>query len=102
MSDACIINGHIIDPSNNIDEVGNLSITDGKIGEEALTDLQNADVYDATGMIVVPGLIDMHVHLREPGFTHKETIATGTAAGRSGRIHICRLYGKHVPGDRYA
>lgn len=88
MSDACIINGHIIDPSNNIDAVGNLSITDGKItkvgGEEALTDLQNTDVYDATGMIVAPGLIDMHVHLREPGFVHKETIATGTAAAAAG------------------
>ena len=88
MSDACIINGHIIDPGNNIDAIGNLSITDGKIakvgGEEALTDLQNAHVYDATGMIVAPGLIDMHVHLREPGFTHKETIATGTAAAAAG------------------
>ena len=42
--------------------------------------LQTTDVYDATGLIVTPGLIDMHVHLREPGFEHKETIATGTAA----------------------
>ena len=86
MSDACIINGHIIDPANNVDEVGNLSITDGKIskvgGEEALIDPQNANVYDATGLIVAPGLIDMHVHLREPGFAHKETIATGTGGGR--------------------
>ena len=88
MSDACITNGHIIDPANNVDEVGNLSITDGKIskvgGEEALTDPQNANVYDATGLIVAPGLIDMHVHLREPGFAHKETIATGTAAAAAG------------------
>ena len=88
MSDACILNGHIIDPANNIDEVGNLSITDGKItevgGKEAFSDLQNTDVYDAEGLIVVPGLIDMHVHLREPGFAHKETIATGTAAAAAG------------------
>ena len=88
MSDACIINGHIIDPANNIDEVGNLSITDGKItevgGKEAFSNLQNTDVYDAAGLIVVPGLIDMHVHLREPGFAHKETIATGTAAAAAG------------------
>ena len=88
MNDACILNGHIIDPANNIDEVGNLSITDGKItkvgGKEALTDLQNVNVYDATEQIVAPGLIDMHVHLREPGFEHKETIATGTAAAAAG------------------
>ena len=88
MSDACIINGRIIDPANNIDEIGNLSITDGKItkvgGKEALTDLQNVNAYDATGLIVAPGLIDMHVHLREPGFEHKETIATGTAAAAAG------------------
>ncbi|MYA98832.1 dihydroorotase [Candidatus Poribacteria bacterium] len=88
MSDACIINGRIIDPANHIDEVGNLSITDGRItkvgGEEVLTDLQNVNVYDATGLIVAPGLIDMHVHLREPGFEHKETIATGTAAAAAG------------------
>ncbi|MCG9132425.1 dihydroorotase [Candidatus Poribacteria bacterium] len=88
MSDACIINGHIIDPANNIDGVGNLSITDGKItevgGKEAFSDLQNTDVYDAAGLIVAPGLIDMHVHLREPGFVHKETIATGTAAAAAG------------------
>ncbi len=88
MNDACIINGRIIDPTNNIDEVGNLSITDGKIakvgGKEVLPDLQNVNVYDANGQVVVPGLIDMHVHLREPGFEHKETIATGTAAAAMG------------------
>ena len=88
MSDACIVNGHIIDPANNIDEVGDLHITDGKIakidGREKLADDQTADVYDATGLVVAPGLIDMHVHLREPGFVHKETIATGTAAAAAG------------------
>ena len=88
MNDACIINGHIIDPANNIDVIGSLSITDGKVTEvgskEAFPDLQHTDVYDAAGLIVAPGLIDMHVHLREPGFEHKETIATGTAAAAAG------------------
>ena len=105
MSDACIINGHIIDPANNIDEVRNLSITDGKITKishqpSAVSSQQEdsgssytssadsrkptADRYDAIGQIVAPGLIDMHVHLREPGFAHKETIATGTAAAAAG------------------
>ena len=88
MSDAFITNGRIIDPANNIDEVGNLSIVNGKIeavgGGEKRTESPSANVYDATGLIVTPGLIDMHVHLREPGFEHKETIATGTAAAAAG------------------
>ena len=88
MSDAFITNGHIIDPANNIDEVGNLFIVDGEItkigGSEKSADCQTTDVYDATGLVVAPGLIDMHVHLREPGFEHKETIATGTAAAAAG------------------
>ena len=88
MSDAFIVNGHIIDPANNIDEIGDLQITDGKIAKIGssgeLGDYQTADVYDATGLVVAPGLIDMHVHLREPGFEHKETIATGTAAAAAG------------------
>ena len=88
MSDAFITNGHIIDPTNNIDEVGDLLITDGRIvqvgGKEKIPKPQTSDVYNATGLIVAPGLIDMHVHLREPGFEHKETIATGTAAAAAG------------------
>ena len=88
MSDAFIINGHIIDPANNIDEVGNLLIADGKIvqvgGKEKLSESHAANMYEATDLIVAPGLIDMHVHLREPGFEHKETIATGTAAAAAG------------------
>ena len=88
MSDAFITNGRIIDPANNIDEVGDLSITNGKIasvsGGGKRAESQPANVHDATGLIVTPGLIDMHVHLREPGFEHKETIATGTAAAAAG------------------
>ena len=97
MSDAFIANGHIIDPANNIDEVGDLLITGGRIRKHAGLQTRptrsdsrkpiadsHSDVYDATGLIVAPGLIDMHVHLREPGFEHKETIATGTAAAAAG------------------
>ena len=88
MNDTFIVNGHIIDPANNMDEAGNLHITNGKIakigGSGKLADPQTENVYDATGLVVVPGLIDMHVHLREPGFEHKETIATGTAAAAAG------------------
>ena len=89
MSDAFITNGRIIDPDNNIDEVGNLSIVNGEVKavggrETRVSESPSAAVYDATGRIVTPGFIDMHVHLREPGFEHKETIATGTAAAAAG------------------
>ena len=89
MSDAFITNGRIIDPANNIDEVGNLSIVNGKVeavggSDKRVSESPPANVYEATGLIVTPGFIDMHVHLREPGFEHKETIATGTAAAAAG------------------
>jgi dihydroorotase len=85
MDGVLIRNGHIIDPANNVDEVGDVLIIGGKIakvGETIAEDVNN--VIDATDMTVTPGLIDMHVHLREPGFEHKETIATGTAAAAAG------------------
>jgi dihydroorotase len=77
--------GRVIDPVNGRDGAFDLLITDGSIAEvgRALP-VDGADVFDATGCLVVPGLIDMHVHLREPGQEHKETIATGTAAAVAG------------------
>jgi len=85
MEGVLIRNGHIIDPANSIDEVGDVLIVDGKIakvGKNLAEDANN--IVDATDLTVMPGLIDMHVHLREPGFEHKETIATGTAAAAAG------------------
>ena len=85
MESALIRNGHIIDPANNVDEVGDVLIIDGKIAKVGGNLAENAsDIIDATDLTVTPGLIDMHVHLREPGFEHKETIATGTAAAAAG------------------
>ncbi len=85
MESALIRNGHIIDPANNVDEVGDVLIIDGKIAKGGGNLAENAsDIIDATDLTVTPGLIDMHVHLREPGFEHKETIATGTAAAAAG------------------
>ncbi len=85
MNSVLIHNGRIIDPANNVDEVGDIFIVDGKIAKVGGNHSENADhVIDATDLTVTPGLIDMHVHLREPGFEHKETIATGTAAAAVG------------------
>lgn len=81
MNNLHIKNGRVIDPANNIDEVRDLFVIDGKIADHAAA---NAEVIDATGLIVAPGLIDIHVHLREPGQEHKETIASGTAAAAAG------------------
>ena len=82
-----IKNGHVIDPANKVDEKLDLLIADGKIaklGKAGSISSPDAQVVDVAGKLVVPGLIDMHVHLREPGFEYKETIATGTAAAKAG------------------
>lgn len=82
-----IKNGHVIDPANKVDEKLDVLVTDGKIaklGKPGSLSDNSARVIDASGKLVVPGLIDMHVHLREPGFEYKETIATGTAAAKAG------------------
>lgn len=83
--------GRVIDPANNLDRVADLLVEDGKIkaiggGKEAgVSDAgSGAGVIDAAGKLVVPGLIDMHVHFREPGLEAKETIATGTRAAARG------------------
>ena len=85
MSRMLIRNGRIVDPANRVDTTGDLLICDGKIdriGDRIETEA--SQTVDAKGLIVTPGLIDMHVHLREPGFEHKETIASGTRAAAVG------------------
>jgi len=81
MSVLKITNGRIIDPANHRDEIADLWITDGKISAPAAA---ADEVIDAKGLIVSPGLIDLHVHLREPGQSHKETLASGTRAAAAG------------------
>ena len=80
-----IRDGRIIDPASGRDEVGDLLVVEGLISQStaAPTD-SSVPVIDAQGLIVAPGLIDMHVHLREPGGGQKETIATGTRAAAAG------------------
>lgn len=77
-----IRNGRIIDPANQRDEIADLFIADGKIAAEGSD--KNAEVIDAKGLVVAPGLIDLHVHLREPGFGWKETIESGARAAAAG------------------
>ena len=88
-----IRNGRVVDPSQGIDRTADLLIEDGRVlGIDAAVDPVDADVIDASGMVVCPGFIDLHCHLREPGFEHKETIATGTAAAaRGGFTTICAM-----------
>lgn len=80
-----ISNGRIIDPKNERDEVGELYIKDGKIvGSISAEEEKSAMRTDASDRVVCPGLVDIHVHLREPGQTHKETIETGSWAAAAG------------------
>lgn len=82
-----IKNGRLLDPSQDLDDYYDLLVKDGVIEEIAPKGRLRAtsdEVIDATGLIVSPGFIDVHVHLREPGQSHKETIATGTAAAAAG------------------
>ena len=104
--------GHIIDPSQGIDQVGDLLIAEGKIvqagGTVTLSPsfsviLSKAKNLDATGLVVCPGFIDLHCHLREPGFEDKETIATGTeAAAAGGFTTVCCMANTEPPLDNAA
>jgi dihydroorotase len=88
MSSLLIHGGRLVDPKNGVDAERDLLIRDGMVaGVEAPGGFAGVDVdetLDATGCVVAPGLVDIHVHLREPGQTYKETIATGTAAAAAG------------------
>jgi dihydroorotase len=87
MNTLCIKHGRVLDPSQGIDQVTDLWIRGQDIvGIGSQPQLQANRVLDAVGKIVCPGLIDMHVHLREPGREEDETIATGTAAALAGGI----------------
>jgi len=86
-------NGHVIDPASGHDATADVLIRDGVlvgVGENLIA--MDAEVFDATGLIVAPGFIDMHVHLREPGFEHAETIESGArAAAAGGFTSICPM-----------
>jgi dihydroorotase len=87
-SDLLIRNGRVVDPAQGLDQISDILVIDGKVAavSKAITKSvpQGTEVIDATGMIVTPGLIDLHVHLRDPGNPEQETIASGTAAAAAG------------------
>lgn len=76
-------NGRLVDPSQGLDQIGDLVIVDGRISNQRDA-VAEARIIDVSGLLVVPGLIDLHVHLREPGEEYKETIATGARAAAAG------------------
>ncbi|MDD4266617.1 MAG: dihydroorotase [Pirellulales bacterium] len=84
MSRLLIQNGRVIDPSQKLDRVTNLLIEGGRIAAFDVESADGAAALDASGKIVAPGLIDIHVHLRDPGQEEDETIETGTAAALAG------------------
>ncbi|MFC1983697.1 dihydroorotase [Chloroflexota bacterium] len=99
-----LIHGHIIDPGQGIDEIGSVLITGGKIawlGRGEVTPPQpDYDILHTQGLIVCPGFVDLHCHLRQPGFEEKETIATGTqAAAKGGFTTICCMPNTDPPLD---
>ena len=103
-----IHNGRLIDPAHRRDEVTDLLIEDGKIsriGKLLKSDVPRSEthVIDATDKWVLPGLIDLHVHLREPGFEYKETIKSVTeAAAAGGFTSVCRMPNTDPVNDNQA
>ena len=85
--------GRVIDPASGKDGIYDILIEDDRIADVAGSISAEADkVIDASGYYVMPGLIDLHVHFREPGFEHKETIRTGSrAAARGGYTTVCMM-----------
>ncbi|WP_417378521.1 dihydroorotase [Gimesia sp.] len=86
MKSILIKNGRIIDPSQDLDQLGNLLIENGKITGLCDATVTADEIIDATGLIVSPGFIDIHVSLCEPGFEEDETIESGTAAALAGGV----------------
>jgi dihydroorotase len=93
MSKLVIRNGRVIDPANGFDSIADVFISEGRVkAVGANLDVSGADEFDATGLVVSPGFLDIHVHLREPGFEYAETIETGSrAAAAGGFTSICPM-----------
>ncbi len=104
MTTILIRGGRVIDPSQGLDEVADLFIEDGRVAGVGTHTGSADEVIDASGLIVAPGLIDLHVSLREPGFDEDETSETGTAAALAGGVTsvACMPDTRPVVDDRAA
>jgi dihydroorotase len=95
MKPILIQGGHLIDPANGLDAPHDILLENGKvaaIAKPGKLKRKDAEILDASGLVVAPGLVDIHVHLREPGQEYKETIATGTAAAAAGGFtSVCAM-----------
>ena len=103
-----IKDAHLLDPANHRDEICDLYIKDGKVvsldsllSDKSAKEFQdNTTIIDAKGKYVMPGFLDLHVHLREPGFEYKETIKTGTeAAAKGGFTAVCPMRNSRASTD---
>lgn len=94
-----ILNGHVVDPATGLHELADVEICEGKIKrlylkskDEKCVDVSDEEVVDAKGKYVMPGFIDLHVHFRDPGFTYKEDINTGSRAAAAGGVTtVCTM-----------
>lgn len=86
MNTCMIKNIRVVDPSQKLDKIADLSIEDGKIEQIGTGISQPGQVIDGTGLVAAPGLVDMHVHLRDPGYTEKEDVLTGCKAAAAGGV----------------
>jgi dihydroorotase len=102
MSKSLLIRGgRVIDPSSGLDQITDILLSDGQIAAISPEGRVSADErFDARGLVVAPGFIDLHVHLREPGQAYKESIATGTAAAAAGGFtSVCAMPNTHPVND---
>ncbi len=104
MSALLIRGGRVIDPASGVDALADVLIRDGVVADVgAGIEAADAAVIDAAGLVVAPGFVDLHTHLREPGFEHKETVATGAAAAaRGGFTTICAMPNTNPAADTRA
>lgn len=103
MQELLIVGGELIDPASGVDKAMDILLRDGRVAEIAepgKLDRNGVEVFKAKGLIVAPGFIDLHVHLREPGHHHKETIASGTAAAAAGGFtSVCPMPNPYPVND---
>jgi dihydroorotase len=93
----------VIDPGSGVDKITDVTISEGLVASVGASSDRGGQTIDATGLVVAPGFVDIHTHLREPGFEHKETIETGTAAAaRGGFTTVCAMPNTEPPTDSAA